>query len=127
MNVRTRPLIKIYIMDLIYFINVLYRRKWIILGLSFLAVVVAFFLLLGKKPLFQSVAQYSTGFTAEKVRMVDGTAAVDIYGADIKFNNVIETFKSPGVVSMISYRLMLHDLQNPSRPYRKLSAKQMAE
>jgi uncharacterized protein involved in exopolysaccharide biosynthesis/Mrp family chromosome partitioning ATPase len=110
-------------MDLFYFLKVLYRRKWIILGLSFLAVVIAFILLLNKKPLFQSIAQYSTGFTAEKVRMVDGSSAVDFYGADIKFNNVIETFKSPRVVSMISYRLMLHDLQNPKRPYRRLSDK----
>jgi len=110
-------------MDLFYFLKVLYRRKWIIIGLSFIAVVIAFFLLLNKEPLFESVAQYSTGLIAEKVRMVDGSSAVDFYGADIKFNNVIETFKSPRVVSMISYRLMLHDLQNPQNPYRKLSEK----
>ncbi len=112
-------------MDLIYFFKILYRRKWIIIGLSFLAVVAAFFLLLNKKPLFQSLAQYSTGFTAEKVRVIDGSSGIDIYTADVKFNNAIETFKSPQVISTISYKLLSHDLENPAKAYRKLDKKQM--
>jgi len=110
-------------MDLIYFLKVLFRKKWVILGLSFLAVVCAFVSLLYKKAQFESVAQYSTGFTAERVRMVDGTSAVDLYTADVKFNNVIETIKSPQVIGMISYRLILHDLNNPTKAYRRLTIK----
>jgi len=110
-------------MDLIYFLKVLYRKKWTIIGLSFLAVVSAFIFLLYKKPLFESEAQYSTGFTAEKVRMVDGSSAVDLYTADVKFNNVIETIKSPQVIGMISYRLILHDLNNPRQAYKRLTIK----
>jgi succinoglycan biosynthesis transport protein ExoP len=110
-------------MDLIYFLKVLYRKKWAIIGLSFLAVVSAFIFLLYKKPLYESEAQYSTGFTAEKVRMVDGTSAVDLYTADVKFNNVIETIKSPQVIGMISYRLILHDINNPAQAYRRLTIK----
>lgn len=111
-------------MDLIYFLKALYRRKWIIIGLSFLAVVTAFVLLLNKEPLFQSMAQYSTGFTAEKVRVIDGGSGIDIYTADVKFNNAIETFKSPQVIGTLSYKLLLHDLQNPAKAYRTLTDKQ---
>lgn len=93
------------------------------MGLSFFAVVAAFFILLNKKELYLSQAQYSTGFTAEKVRLVDGTSGIDIYTADVKFNNAIETFKSPKVITMISYKLLLHDLTNPDKAYRKLSQK----
>ncbi|UAY51328.1 exopolysaccharide transport family protein [Ferruginibacter albus] len=110
-------------MDLIYFFKVLYRRKWIIIGLSILAVIIAFVLLLNKKPLYESVAQYSTGFTAEKVRLTDGTSAVDLFSVDVKFNNVVETMKSPQVIGMISYRLLLHDLVNPPKAYKKLTVK----
>ncbi len=110
-------------MDLIYFLKVLYRKKWIILGISFLAVVAAFIYLFNKKPLFESVAQYSTGFTAEKVRLVDGSSAIDFYTVDVKFNNVIETMKSPQVVDMLSYKLLLHDLEFPNAAYRKLTIK----
>lgn len=111
-------------MDLSYFLKVLFRRKWYILGITFLAVVAAFIFLLFKKNLYESVAQYSTGFTAEKVKLVDGSASIDVYSADIKFNNVIETFKSPKVIGMLSYHLLLHDLQNPDRPYRRLTNEQ---
>ncbi|MEP6710996.1 MAG: Wzz/FepE/Etk N-terminal domain-containing protein [Ferruginibacter sp.] len=111
-------------MDLIYFIKVLYRRKWIIIGISLLAVAVAFIFLFYKKPLYSSQAQYSTGFTTEKVRVIDGNSGIDIYSADVKFNNAIETFKSPKVVNTIAYKLLLHDLVNPQKAYKKLSNRQ---
>lgn len=110
-------------MDLIYFFKILLRKKWIIGILSFLAVVAAFFFLRNKKDVYRSQAQYSTGFTAEKVRLVDGSSGIDIYTADIKFNNVIETFKSPKVINAIAYKLLLHDLVNPATAYIKLSEK----
>jgi Mrp family chromosome partitioning ATPase len=112
-------------MDLIYFFKVLFRKKWIILALALLAVIATFFFKMGKQDLYVSQAQYSTGFTAEKVRMIDGSSGIDIYTADVKFNNVIETFKSPRVINTIGYKLLLHDLQNPAKAYRKLSEKQM--
>ena len=109
-------------MDFSYFLKVWLRNKWLIIGLTILAIVAAFILLLFKKNLYESVAQYSTGFTAERVRLVDGTSTFDVYGADIKFNNVIETFKSPKVIGALSYTLLLHDLDNNNKPYRVLSA-----
>ncbi len=111
-------------MDLLYFLKVLYQKKWIIIFLTFLALLTAFIFLLFKKPLYESVAQYSTGFTADRVKLTDGSSIADLYTADTKFDNVIETFKSPRVLGMISYRLMLHDLENPSTPYRRLTDKQ---
>lgn len=110
-------------MDLLYFLKVLYQKKWIIIFLTFLALLTAFIFLLFKKPLYESVAQYSTGFTADRVKLTDGSSIADLYTADTKFDNVIETFKSPRVLGMISYRLMLHDLENPSTPYRRLTDK----
>jgi polysaccharide biosynthesis transport protein len=59
------------------------------------------------------------------VRLVDGSSGIDIYTADVKFNNAIETFKSPKVINTIAYKLLLHDLQDPAHAYRKLSKKQM--
>lgn len=108
-------------MDLLYFIKVLFRKKWIIIGLSFLAVVTAFFVLINKQQLYTSVAQYSTGFTAEKVKLVDGTSAIDLYIVDVRFDNVIETIKSPQVLSRVSYSLLLHDLMNPSSAFVTLT------
>lgn len=110
-------------MDLVYFLKVLYRRKWIIMLLSAIAVVAAFAFLVNKKPLFVSVAQYSTGFTAEKVKLVDGSTAIDLYTVDVKFDNVIETIKSPQVVNRVGYSLLLHDLVDPENAYVELKPK----
>jgi polysaccharide biosynthesis transport protein len=107
-------------MDLLYLFRVLLRKKWIILSLSFLSAMCAFVMVLFKKDKFESFAQYSTGFTSEKVKLTDGSVAVDIYTLDIKFNNVIETFRSPRVIGMLSYNLMLHDLEN-KKPFRRLT------
>jgi uncharacterized protein involved in exopolysaccharide biosynthesis/Mrp family chromosome partitioning ATPase len=110
-------------MDLIYFLKVLLLKKWIIGGLSLLAVVATFFFLRLKPEVYKSEAQYSTGFTAEKVRLVDGNTGIDIYTADVKFSNVIETFRSPRVINAIGYKLLLHDLVRPNAAYVNLSEK----
>ena len=112
-------------MDLLYFLKVLFRKKWIILFFTFLAVAAAFVFLLFKKPLYESKAQYSTGFTIEKVKLSEGSSIADLYAADTKFDNVIETFKSPRVIGMISYKLLLHDLENPLEAWKRLSTKQL--
>ena len=58
------------------------------------------------------------------MRLVDGSSGIDIYTADVKFNNAIETFKSPKVINTIGYKLLLHDLTNPAKAYRVLSKNQ---
>lgn len=65
--------------------------------------------------MYESVAQYSTGFTAETIKLADGTTAIDLFTADVKFDNVIATIKSPQVMNRVSYTLMVHDLVNPAK------------
>lgn len=89
-----------------------------------LAVITAFLFLVNKPPLYTSLAQYSTGFTSERVKLVDGSSAIDLYTVDVKFDNVIETIKSPQVLSRISYSLLLHDLTNPTNAYKTFSEKE---
>ncbi len=108
-------------MDLLYFLKVFYRKKWVIAALAVLAMLTTLFLLLEKRSEYTSIAQYSTGFTSERVKLVDGTTTLDLYTIDLKFDNVIETIKSPEVLSRISYSLLLHDISDPSTAYKKLS------
>ena len=51
------------------------------------------------------------------------SASRSVYTLDVKFNNVIETIKSPQVIGMISYKLLLHDISYPAKAYRKLTIK----
>ena len=111
-------------MDLLYFLRVLIRRKWIILGLSFIAVIITLVFKLFQDRYYVSRAQYSTGFTIDRVKLADGSSVADLYAANTKFDNVIETFKSPRVIGMISCKLLLHDLETPSMAWRHLTEKE---
>src|SRR5580698_5417281 len=106
-------------MDFSYLLRVLLKRKWIIIGATVLAAVVAFFVTRDEKKLYRSYSQFSTGFTStEEVRVNPET--YNFMEADTKFNNVIVTASSPTVVSLLGYKLLLHDLTSP-RPFRRLS------
>jgi len=110
-------------MDFIYLLRILLKRKWLIIGAALISAVIAWLLTANQPKKYRSLAQISTGFTVNDEIKV-GNENFDIFGADTKFNNVIVTFMSPTVISLLSYNLILHDLQNPN-PFRTLTPKQM--
>ena len=104
-------------MDLIFFFKALLKRKWILITVPLVAVMVAILLTLDYQKLYKSTAQLSTGFTInEQVKFTD--ERFNLYEADVKFNNVIETLKSSKVISFLSYDLMVHDLDHAEIPFR---------
>jgi len=107
-------------MDLLYLLYSLLRKKWIIVGCTLLGVAAGFGFTFLKKKQYVAFAQYSTGFTMEKKVKLSENDNLNFYEIDLRFNNVIETFKSAKVLGMLSYKLMLHDLED-KRPFRQLS------
>lgn len=106
-------------MDFTYLFRVLLKKKWLIIGASVLATLVAYFFTRNQEKKYRSVAQVSTGFTiSDEIKV--GNENFSFYEADTKFNNAIVTATSPSVISLLSYTLMLHDLQDP-RPFTYLS------
>ena len=106
-------------MDLIFFFRALLKRKWILIIVPLIAVAVALLFTIDYQQLYKSNAQLSTGFTInEQVKFTDDR--FNLYEADVKFNNVIETLKSSKVIGFLSYRLMVHDLSSEEMPFRML-------
>jgi succinoglycan biosynthesis transport protein ExoP len=106
-------------MDFLYLLRVLLKRKWLILGVGLTAAAIAWALTMNQPKRYRSFMQFSTGFTVnDEVRV--STENVDIYAADVKFNNVVVTVLSPSVISLLSYNLILHDLESPT-PFRRPS------
>src|SRR5579863_3557 len=104
-------------MDFLYLLRVLLKRKWLILGTGLAAAGIAWGLTMNQPKKYRSFMHFSTGFTvSDEVKV--STENVDIYAADGKFNNVIVTVLSPSVVSLLSYNLILHDLES-STPFRR--------
>jgi uncharacterized protein involved in exopolysaccharide biosynthesis len=109
-------------MDIIYLFRVLVRRKWTILFclLAGLLGGVLFRIIIPRE--YISTAQYSTGFSQTQKVSLQLTEIFDVNQIDFRINNVIETFKSPIVLAMVSYDLMLHDLDS-QYPFRNLDYK----
>ena len=109
-------------MDLIFFLKALLRKKWVIIICTLAGFSAALLFTFTKKKLYLSAAQYSTGFTMKQQVKISTDEGLNFFEIDQRFKNVIETFKSPVVVCMVSYDLMLHDLTS-GRPYTILSEK----
>lgn len=101
-------------MELTYIIRILLKNKKYILGAALIAGVVALILSFFLKKEYVSRSQISTGYTIrQEIKLSD--ASFDIGEIDIKFNNAIENITSPKVLNLLSYKLMLHDLDFNSK------------
>jgi Mrp family chromosome partitioning ATPase/uncharacterized protein involved in exopolysaccharide biosynthesis len=94
----------------------------LIIGAALLASIVAWTFTRNQPKKYRSQAQISTGFTVSDDIKVNNEN-FSFYEADVKFNNVIVTFQSPTVVSLLSYNLILHDLES-NNPFRRLNSQQ---
>lgn len=110
-------------MDLLYLFHSLLRKKWIILFSAMVGLAAGFAFTTTIKQTYTSLAQYSTGFTMGQKVKIKSDDVINIFEIDFQFRNVIETFKSPSVVGMVSYNLLLHDLTS-SEPFRTLTPDQ---
>lgn len=107
-------------MELVYIFRILYRKRVIIIACVLVAVLTAFFFTMKKEKMFKSIAQVSTGYTvSEDIKLSD--EIFNLSQIDVKFNNAIENITSPKVISLLSYKLILHDLTD--KPFRKLDEK----
>lgn len=110
-------------MDVMFLINALLRKKWVIIVCTIAGVSAGLLFTLTRKKLYLSIAQYSTGFTMKQQVKLSDDNALSFFEVDMRFKNVLETFKSPVVISMLSYDLMLHDLEDKS-PFKVLTPQQ---
>ena len=106
-------------MEFLYLFRALLRRKWIILICVVVSVATTFFFTRNFKKSYKSNAQLSTRFTVSD----QPNGAVNYIQSEFKFGNLIENITSPKVVSLVSYHLLLHDLQS-SAPFTVLNPKQ---
>jgi len=96
-------------MDLIYLIKLLLRRIKLLLIVPIICMILAYVLTINLPSEYKSEAQLSTGFTVNE--SVANAEEFNIRDAGIKFINAIETMKSPIVLNLVSYKLLIHDLQ----------------
>lgn len=105
-------------MDLVHIFRILLKRLWLLILIPLVTGAIAYFILKDTKDQYRSHTQVATGFTVrEQVQLNE--ERFSSWEAEQKFSNLIENFKSPVVVGLLSYRLILHDLQKPD-PFRTM-------
>ena len=99
------------------------RKKWIIIFATLVGLGAGIAFSLNIKKTYTALAQYSTGFTIGQRVKIASDESINIFEVDFKFKNVMETFNSTTVMGMVSYELLLHDL-NEKPAFRTLTPEQ---
>lgn len=99
-------------MDLGYLINILAKRKWLLLSVILLASIATWFFI-GKLPsAYKSKAVISTGIIDYKgVSLQLDNPFIQQFQIESSFNSLIEKMKSRTSVKLLTDTLLLHDLQ----------------
>lgn len=98
-------------MDILYFWDIIWSRKWLLIGTAGIAVVLTFFLMGLQPPVYTSNSVLSTSITGGKrIELSKQDVFVQKYEIESAFSNLIANMKSRTSLRLLSYRLLLHDL-----------------
>ncbi|RMG58529.1 MAG: hypothetical protein D6722_23460, partial [Bacteroidetes bacterium] len=101
-----------FFMDLINFLRVLWRRKWLILAITSVAMITTFLIARQAPKVYKATAQLATGITEGNNAVFTGGAMTGLqkYEIEARFKNMEEMVRSPQVLELVSYQLILNDL-----------------
>ena len=114
-------------MDLQYFFNILWRRKWLILVVMTIATIATYFFVDRKADTFKSNGVMTTSIVGQRgVNPLEEKPWIMEYYVNMGFENMIEAMTSRRTIDFLSARLLLHDLKADTleagnEPFRRLS------
>ncbi|MBL7872726.1 MAG: AAA family ATPase [Cyclobacteriaceae bacterium] len=108
-------------MDIIYILKVLWQKKWWLLFIPIVSAIGAYFFSLTLVNQYRASAQIATGFTTnEAIRVSDERASPR--DTELSFNNMLTSMNSGICSNLVSYRLILHDLDSTEDSFRERSS-----
>lgn len=111
-------------MNIKSFLKLLNKYKWVLIIVPVVAVTVTFFLVKNLPKEYSSEAQIATGLVDQSKQVVAAVNQnVDFFKINQQFSNIIERMKMRKIMSILSYNLILHDLENPKDAFKPYSKK----
>lgn len=96
----------------------IFSLKWLLLiCIPLLSVGATYYFLSTSSKQFRSTAQLATGFTTDDAVKLSESPSTP-FDVNTNFNNIIESMGSVPVLSLVSYKLLLHDLE-ADKPFRE--------
>lgn len=108
-------------MDIKAFFKLINRYKWILIFVPIVAVVVTYLLVKRLPKTYASEAQIATGLVDQSKQV--GVTSTDYFKTNQQFSSIIEKMKMRKITSILSYKLILHDLLDPKNSFTKYSEK----
>lgn len=104
-------------MDLLVLAKVLWRKSWIIITIPVIAAFAAYLFTTDMADTYVSSTQIATGYTVSDVQITE--EKFNMRDADVKFSNLMNSMKSGLSMNLMSYRLLLHDLDPKEVPFHR--------
>jgi uncharacterized protein involved in exopolysaccharide biosynthesis len=112
------------------FLSLVFKYKWLLVIIPILTLLFTFFIVKKLPKEYKSEAKLSTGLLDPSRQIA--TQQPTYAGAELliklnqQFTNIIDIMQMPKNMSILSYRLILHDLKNPDKAFKRLSDDMLA-
>ncbi|WP_316770611.1 lipopolysaccharide biosynthesis protein [Pedobacter frigiditerrae] len=112
-------------MNIKEFLNLISKYRWLIIAIPVTTLIVTFFFVKNLPKEYKSQAKLSTGLLDPSRQVAPDVPSYS--GPDLlikinqQFTNIMDIMTMPKNMSILSYRLILHDLKNPTKPFKPLS------
>jgi len=93
------------------------RRKWVIIGVTLLCMVIVYLLVREMPQQYRSQAQIATGLTDASQQTSEGAKELDYFRVSTQFDNIIEMITTRRVISLLTNKLIVHDLSNEEESF----------
>lgn len=107
-------------MDIKSFLKLVNRYKWLLIIVPIIAATVTYFLTKNLPKQYSSEVRISTGLLDPSKKLIS-TETTDFFRVSQQFSNIIEKLKAKKITNLLSYNLMIHDLQTPNDAFRSYS------
>lgn len=107
-------------MDVVSILRILKSKLWVLIVFPLISVLIAVAVVMQMDKVYKSSAQLATGFTSDEIVNLSEDKTSNQFEVNTKFINTVESMKSMPVLSLVSYRLMLHDLEDNENHFREL-------
>lgn len=106
-------------MELERFWKLVEKYKWFLIIVPLCAAGVTYFFVRNLPQRFKAQSQISTGLIDRSQQVSGDNRNMDYFKTNVQFGNLIAMLQMQGVMSALSYELILHDLQHPDDAFRK--------
>ena len=110
-------------MDIKGFLRLIGRYKWLIILIPIVAVVVTYFAVQNLPKQYSSTASIATGLL-DPSKQIISDQTVDFFQVSQQFKNIMDKLQMKRTIDILSYNLIIHDLQNPKAAFKN-SSKQL--